>query len=72
MKELIKKIKDRINLSSEAEEYLFSISKEKVIPKGSILIREGQVVNKIYFVKDPVSDWKELSLYEFYDVRVRK
>ena len=52
MEELIKKIKNRINLSSEAEEYLISISKEKVIPKGSILIREGQTVKKIYFVKD--------------------
>ena len=52
MEELIKKIKDRINLSSEAEEYLISISKEKVIPKGSILIREGQTVKKIYFVTD--------------------
>ena len=52
MEELIKKIKDRINLSSEAEAYLISISKEKVIPKGSILIREGQTVKKIYFVTD--------------------
>ena len=52
MEELIKKIKDRINLSSEAEEYLVSISKEKIIPKGSILIREGQTVKKIYFVTD--------------------
>jgi len=52
LEELIKKIKDRINLSSEAEEYLISISKEKVIPKGSILIREGQTVKKIYFVTD--------------------
>ncbi len=52
MEELIKKIKDRITLSSEAEAYLISISKEKVIPKGSILIREGQTVKKIYFVTD--------------------
>jgi len=52
LEELIKKIKDRINLSSEAEAYLISISKEKVIPKGSILIREGQTVKKIYFVTD--------------------
>jgi CRP-like cAMP-binding protein len=50
LEELIKKIKDKISLSSEAEEYLFSISKEKVIPKGAILIREGQTVKKIYFV----------------------
>jgi len=36
---------------------------------------KGRVVyqkDNRYFVKDPVSDWKELSLYEFYDVRVRK
>jgi len=52
LEELIKKIKSSIPLSSEAEEYLFSISKEKTIPKGSILIREGQTVNKIYFVTD--------------------
>ena len=52
MEELIKKIKDRITLSSEAEAYLISISKEKVIPKGSILIREGKTVKKIYLVAD--------------------
>ena len=52
MKELIKKIKGKINLSVEAEEYLLSISKEKTFPKTSILIREGQTVNKIYFVTD--------------------
>lgn len=50
MEDLIKKIKGKINLSTDAEEYLYSISKKKVIPKGSILIREGQTVNKIYFV----------------------
>lgn len=52
MEELIKKIRSQIQLSSEAEDYLLSISKEKVIPKGSVLIREGQTVNKIYFVTD--------------------
>ncbi|MFT5819305.1 MAG: CRP-like cAMP-binding protein [Crocinitomix sp.] len=50
MEELIKKIKSQIPLSIEAEEYLFSISKEKMIPKGSVLIRQGQTVKKIYFV----------------------
>ena len=50
MEALINKIKDSINLSSEAEEHILSISKEKIIPKGSILIREGQTVKKIYFV----------------------
>ncbi len=52
MEELIKKIKGSIRLSSEAEEYLQSISKKKTVSKGSILIREGQSVNKIYFVTD--------------------
>ena len=52
MKELIKKIKSSQNLSLEAEEYLFSISKEKIFAKGEILIRQGQNVNKIYFVKN--------------------
>jgi len=51
MKELIKKIKSSQDLSLEAEEYLISISREKIFPKGSILIRQGQTVNKIFFVK---------------------
>ena len=50
MKELVKKIKSSIQLSLEAEEYLFSISKKKTFSKGAILIRQGQNVNKIYFV----------------------
>ena len=50
MKELIKKIKDNIPLSLEAEDYLISISKEKIVPKGSILIHQGQTVDKIFFV----------------------
>jgi CRP-like cAMP-binding protein len=50
MEELINKIKDSVHLSLEAEEYLISISKEKIVPKGSILIRQGQTVNKIFFV----------------------
>lgn len=51
MEELIKKIKSHIELSSEAEAYLLSIAKEKVVPKGSALIRQGETVNKIFFVK---------------------
>lgn len=47
---LIKKIKSTLNLSREAEEYLFSISTQKTYSKGSVLIREGQRVNKIFFV----------------------
>jgi len=52
LKELINKIKNSIPLSAKAEEYLYSISKEKKIPKGEILIRQGQVVKKTFFVKD--------------------
>lgn len=50
MEELVKQIKSSIQLSSEAEEYLYSISTKRTYPKGSILIRQGQYVNKIYFV----------------------
>ena len=50
MEELINKIKRSIHLSSEAEEYLFSISKEKTVSKGEVLIRQGQTVKKIFFV----------------------
>ena len=50
MEELINKIQNSIHLSLEAEEYLISISNEKTVPKGSILIRQGQTVNKIFFV----------------------
>ena len=52
MKELIKKIKNSQNLSLEAEEYFFSISKKKTFSKGEFLIWQGQNVNKIYFVTD--------------------
>tara|TARA_B100000809_G_scaffold148977_1_gene146443 strand:+ start:7540 stop:8115 length:576 start_codon:yes stop_codon:yes gene_type:complete len=50
LKELINKIKSSIELSSEAEEYLYSISKEKTVSKGSVLIQQGQTVKKIFFV----------------------
>ena len=50
MEELINKIKSSIHLSSEAEEYLFSISEEKTVSKGQTLIRQGQTVKKIFFV----------------------
>jgi CRP-like cAMP-binding protein len=52
LEELIKKIKSSIPLSLAAEEYLLSISKKKTVSKGSILIRQGQTVNKIYLVTD--------------------
>ena len=46
------KIKKSINVSSDAEEYISSISKVRRFTKGSILIQEGQKVNKTYFVLD--------------------
>jgi CRP-like cAMP-binding protein len=52
LKELIKKIKSSQDLSVEAEDYLFAISKKKTFSKGAVLIRQGQNVNKIYFVTD--------------------
>lgn len=52
MEELIEKIKGIVPLSLEAEEHLMSIAKEKKVPKGLTLIREGQAVSKIYFVTD--------------------
>jgi len=52
LKTLISKIKDSIELSSEAEEYLLSISKEKKVKKGDILIQEEQTVNHTFFVTD--------------------
>ena len=50
MKDLINKIKTSLHLSSEAEEFLYSISKEKTLPKGEALIRQGQIVKKTFFV----------------------
>jgi CRP-like cAMP-binding protein len=52
VQELITKIKSSITLSSKAEEYLFYISKGRIVPKGEVLIRQGQVVKKTYFVTD--------------------
>lgn len=50
MEELIHKIKGSILLSPKAEEYVRSISKEIVIPKGELVIIQGQAVQKTYFV----------------------
>jgi len=52
MQDLIDKIKSTIPLKPEAEAHLFSISKQKTIPKGAILIRQGQIVKKTFFVTD--------------------
>ena len=50
LEDLIKKIKTRLILSPEAEEFLYSISKEKTLRKGEVLIRQGQVVKNTFFV----------------------
>lgn len=52
MQDLILIIKSFVPLSSEAEEYLISIATEKTIPKGSVILRQGQRVNDIFFVKN--------------------
>lgn len=52
MNELINKIKSSIDLSSEAEEFLYSISEVKTLAKGEVLIRQGQVVKKTFFVTE--------------------
>ena len=50
MEDLINKIKTRLHLSSEAEEFIYSISKEKTLSKGEVLIEQDQIVNKTFFV----------------------
>jgi len=50
LEDLINKIKSRLELRPEAEEFLYSISKETNRFKGEVLIREGQIVEKIFFV----------------------
>lgn len=52
MEDLINKIKSSISLSAKAEEFVFSIAKEKKVSKGDVLIRQGQTVKNTYFVKD--------------------
>ena len=52
MEHFINKIKSSLLLSTESEEYLYSISKEKTVTKGEVLIREGQTVKKTFFVTD--------------------
>ena len=47
---LINKIKNSISLSTEAEDHLISISKERSVSKGTVLIHQGQVVKKTFFV----------------------
>lgn len=51
MEELLTKIKERIDLSPEAEAHLLSISSQKAFRKDAILIREGQEVKTVFFVQ---------------------
>jgi CRP-like cAMP-binding protein len=50
LEDLINKIKTRLDLTSEAEEFIYLISKEKTLPKGEVLIRQGQIVKKTFYV----------------------
>ncbi len=50
MQALIERLKASLSLSREAEQYVRSISKEKTVAKGELLIRQGQVVKYTYFV----------------------
>ena len=50
MEDLIDKIKTSLHLRPEAEEFIYSISKGKTLPKGEVLIRQGQIVKKTFFV----------------------
>lgn len=50
MKILVDKIKSKITLSEEAEQYINSISRVKKFNKGHTLIREGQTVRHTFFV----------------------
>lgn len=52
LKNLLNKIKKAITLSPEAEAYLLSISKERRVLKGDVLITQGQAVKKTFFVTD--------------------
>lgn len=52
MQDLIDKIKSVIPLSPEAEKHIFLIARKKNVSKKDILIRQGQVVNKTYFVTE--------------------
>jgi len=51
LQNLISKIKNAIDLSSDAEEHIHSIATERQVSKGDVLIQEGQMVNKTYFVE---------------------
>jgi CRP-like cAMP-binding protein len=47
---LVNKIKKSISLSPEAEKHIYSLAKEKSLSKGDVLIKQGEIVNKTFFV----------------------
>jgi len=52
MNGLIKYLSNIINLSSEANEHILSISKQIKLEKGDLLISQGNKVNSIYFIEE--------------------
>ncbi len=52
LEELFNKIRNSIPLRPAAKEFLLSISKERTVAKGEILIRQEQVVENTFFVID--------------------
>ena len=50
LEDLIRKIESQMPLSIDAKKHLFSIARERDIKKGSLLIKEGNSVNKTFFV----------------------
>jgi len=49
---LFDKIEKSFPLKEEAKEFIRSVSKERVIPKGEILIKQGQTVKSTYFITE--------------------
>ena len=52
MNGLIKYLSDKTDVSFEVKEYILSISQQKKIQKGGILLSQGDKINFIYFVED--------------------
>tara|TARA_B100000900_G_scaffold404973_1_gene413978 strand:- start:60 stop:620 length:561 start_codon:yes stop_codon:yes gene_type:complete len=49
---MVKYLSNLIDLSSAANEYISSISKQKTLEKGDVLINQGNKVDSIYFVEE--------------------
>ena len=52
MQELYDYLSNKVLLSSDAKDYLKTISSVKAFRKRKVLIKQDQIVNKIYFVID--------------------